>query len=319
MHNIEITHNKTISSMRQYFRYSDSPFIQAVCREDDNLSPLNLGGELEPNQGVTPEQVTQEWHSKALHGRYPGSLEKSNVDKKESLTYLRAGYLFPETEGRLVAIQDQVIPTRAYIKNITGRNILTDKCRRCSQATESVQHVTSSCPILAPTDYTERHNAMAKVYHQAIAAKAGLINKIRKPFEYRPCRVLENDNYRLYWDTTVETNRPIPHNRPDLMLINKKERQVIIMDVSVLADDNISRAFTEKISKYQELAFEIKSTQNLRTAIFHPLIISTNGLVEQHLKEITLSLGLEKEIISTAQKEVILGTTRIVRKFLATC
>ncbi|XP_045482183.1 uncharacterized protein LOC123686213 [Harmonia axyridis] len=32
-----------------------------------------------------------------------------------------AGYLFPETEGRLTAIQDQVVATRAYLKNIIGK------------------------------------------------------------------------------------------------------------------------------------------------------------------------------------------------------
>lgn len=313
--NLEIVHNNTVSNMRDYLLSKRSPFIQAICQEDENLSPLNLAGQLDPPRS-TLEQLSQEWRGKALHGRYPGSLGKSEINKRESLTYLRAGYLFPETEGRMVAIQDQVIPTRSYIKNITGRNIPTDKCRKCLQATESVQHITSSCPILAPTDYTQRHNAMARVYHQAIAKRCGLIRNLKKPFEYHPIGVLENDNFKLYWDTFIHTDRPIKHNRPDIMLFNKKERTVEIVDITIPADDNVYKAYVEKTTKYHDLAFEVKTIYNLKSTAILPLIISTNGLVEKHLVENTVKLKLDVDLISTAQREVILANVRIVRKFL---
>ncbi|XP_045480892.1 uncharacterized protein LOC123685281 [Harmonia axyridis] len=313
--NLEIVHNNTVSNMRDYLLSKRSPFIQAICQEDENLSPLNLAGQLDPPRS-TLEQLSQEWRGKALHGRYPGSLGKSEINKRESLTYLRAGYLFPETEGRMVAIQDQVIPTRSYIENMTGRNIPTDKCRKCLQATESVQHITSSCPILAPTDYTQRHNAMARVYHPAIAKRCGLIRNLKKPFEYHPIGVLENDNFKLYWDTFIHTDRPIKHNRPDIMLFNKKERTVEIVDITIPADDNVYKAYVEKTTKYHDLAFEVKTIYNLKSTAILPLIISTNGLVEKHLVENTVKLKLDVDLISTAQRKVILANVRIVRKFL---
>lgn len=224
--------------------------------------------------------------------------------------------MFPETEGRTIAIQDQVVPTRSYIKNITGRNILTDRCRKCSQAIESIQHVTSSCSVLAPTDYTQRHNEMAKVYHQAIAKKYGLIKRTLRPFEYQPSSVLENESYKLYWDTFITTDRPVKHNRPDILLHNKKEKTVVIMDVAIPADDNLSKTFIEKLTKYHDLAFELKTIYNLKSTTILPLVMSTNGLVEKHLVENTQRLELDEEVISAAQKEVILANTRLVRKFL---
>ncbi|XP_044748928.1 uncharacterized protein LOC123309723 [Coccinella septempunctata] len=315
LQNLEIVHDRTVRSMREYFQKKNSPFHRAVCQEDNNLSPLNLAGHLEPAR-LTTEMLIQEWHSKALHGRYPGCLKNNQVKKKESLTYLTAGYLFPETEGRLIAIQDQVVPTRSYIKNITGRNIPTDKCRKCSQVTESIQHVTSSCSVLAPVDYMQRHNAMAKVYHQAIAKKYGLITKTVKPFEYCPNNILENEGYKLYWDNFITTDRPIQHNRPDILLFKKKERTIEILDVAIPADDNIQKAFVEKLTKYHDLAFEMKTMYGLKSTSIVPLVMSTNGLVETHLVDNTLNLGLDKELVSTAQKEVILANTKIVRKFL---
>ncbi|XP_045477917.1 uncharacterized protein LOC123683063 [Harmonia axyridis] len=225
LQNILITHNKIVSQMRDYFRSRNLPLFKIVCQADE-YSALQLAKSSVNLRGQSLEQLSEEWHSKALHGRYPGNLKSDNIIKNESLTYLKAGYLHPETEGRLIAIQDQ-----------------------------------------------------------------------------------------LYWDTAMVTDRSIAHNRPDIVLFNKTEKSVQIIDVSVPADDNITKAYTEKVSKYHDLAFELK-IYGLRKTSIVPLIISVNGLVEAHMLENTKRLQLDTYLISQAQKQVILGTTRIVRKFL---
>lgn len=157
---------------------------------------------------------------------------------------------------------------------------------------------------------------MAKVYHQAIAIKCDLIKKMSKPFEYHPSNILENETHKLYWDTFITTDRPVKHNRPDILLLNKKEKSLSILDVTIPADDNMTKAFVEKLTKYHDLAFEMKTIYGLKSTAILPLVMSTNGLVEKHLLENTLRLGLDRELVSTAQKEVILANTRLVRKFL---
>ncbi|XP_045480887.1 uncharacterized protein LOC123685276 [Harmonia axyridis] len=316
LQSLEIIPNNVVKDLRGYFQTKNSPLFKVICQEDENITALNLSDRRNPTEAPTIGTLTERWHGMTLHGRYPEALKNNNVNKEQSLEYITAGYLYPETEGRLVAIQDQVVPTRAYIKNITKRYLPSNKCRKCSQGLETIQHVTSSCSILAPKEYTDRHNAMAKVYHQAIAIRTGLILTSRKPYEYVPKAVMENENYRLYWDTLMETDRPVAHNRPDIVIFDKVKKGANIIDVTVPADDSISRAYTEKITKYEDLAFEQKEIYDLRKVYIIPLIITTNGLVETHLGENTALLGLDQDIISTAQKEVVLWTTRIVRKFL---
>ncbi|XP_044766186.1 uncharacterized protein LOC123322308 [Coccinella septempunctata] len=316
LQNIEITHHTTISEMRRYFHAKTNSFIRTICRIDEHVTPLNLAAHTQQAQQATMSGFAEEWHGKALHGRYPTALKRENVDRERSVTYLKAGYLFPETEGRLAAIQDQVVPTRAYLKNIAKKNMITDKCRKCSHATETIQHVMSSCPILAPREYTDRHNAMAKVYHQELALKYGLIRKPKKVHKYAPKELLQNDEVKLYWDFPLVTDRPIPHNRPDIVIFEKTGRKVTIVDITIPADDNAERAYTEKISKYHDLAFELKRTHKLTYTAILPLIITTNGLVEKHLAENTRRLRLDERLISDAQREVILWTTRILRGFL---
>ncbi|XP_045460409.1 uncharacterized protein LOC123670874 [Harmonia axyridis] len=316
MQNIETIHHKIVKDMREYFKSKHLPFYKARSREDQGITALNLASEHHPAEPPTIEELCEDWHGRALHGRYPTVLNNRDIDTERSLSYLKAGYLFPETEGRLSAIQDQVVPTRAYQKNITGRNLPSDKCRKCSQAPETIQHVTSSCPALAPREYTDRHNAMAKVFHQAIALKYGLLKTERKIHEYLPKQVQENDAVKVYWDHPLITDRPIAHNRPDIVILEKMENRATIVDITVPADDNAEKAYTEKIIKYHDLAFELKELYRLTHITILPLVITTNGLVEMHLTGNTAKLGLHEDLIEKAQKEVILWTTRIVRSFL---
>ncbi|XP_045483794.1 uncharacterized protein LOC123689040 [Harmonia axyridis] len=315
LQNILMTHYKMVLDMRKYFQSKNSPFFRALCQADESTA-LRLAKPSIHLEETSVEQLSEEWNGRALHGRYPGNLNSDIILKTESLTYLTAGYLFPETEGRLVAIQDQVVPTRAYIKHLTGQDILTDLCRRCSKSLETIQHITSSCPNLAPREYMERHNAVAKIYHMEITRETGLSLDSRSIYEYEPRRMLENEEYKLYWDTTIITDRAIPHNRPDLVLFNKIEKSVQIIDVAVPADENIGRSYSEKLTKYHDLAFAVKEKYGLKKTSILPLIISVNGLVEQHMIENTRRLKLDSSPISRAQKEVVLATTRAVRKFL---
>jgi hypothetical protein len=70
-------------------------------------------------------------------------------------------------------------------------------CRRCGKELETIQHVTAACEQLASTEYAKRHDAVAKVIHQKLAAAAELIEDISPYYRYTPANVLENDNFKL--------------------------------------------------------------------------------------------------------------------------
>ncbi|XP_045477891.1 uncharacterized protein LOC123683040 [Harmonia axyridis] len=301
--NLESVHERDIISLRAYFLGDNSPFFSAIREADDRLSPLRLSESSHQDTRRPQEGLIEEWRSKALHGRYPGLLESRDVNKVESLTYLRAGYLFPETEGRLLAIQDQVMQTRMYLKHIAQQNIPTDRCRKCSQRPESIQHLTSSCPILAPKDYLGRHNSMAKIYHQQMALKLGLIQDELQQHLYVPKALLQNATYNMYWDGTLVTDRAVAHNRPDITLFDKVRKTCLLIEFTIPADDNITRAYSEKVTKYTDLAFQLRKMYALESVSVLPMIISVNGMVERHLIENTQRLCLDKDIISASQKQ----------------
>ena len=56
---------------------------------------------------------------------------------------------------------------------------------------------------------------------------------------YRAEKVLENDDVKLLWDFHVQSDHVIEHCRPDLLLVKKKSKEAIIIDLAVPGDTYI--------------------------------------------------------------------------------
>ncbi|CAH3188416.1 unnamed protein product [Porites evermanni] len=131
----------------------------------------------------------EKWKNKALHGQYPKILEKPHVDTVTTNKWLSSN-LKGETEGLLVAAQDQAINTRNYQKVICGQQV-ESKCRLCSQHEETVDHIVSGCEVLAKTEYISRHNNAAAYLHWSIC-KDHDIEITDKWYEHEPETVIHN-------------------------------------------------------------------------------------------------------------------------------
>ena len=68
---------------------------------------------------------------------------------------------------------------------------------------------------------------------------------------------MESENFKILWDFTVQCDRKIEARRADIVLIDKKEREVVIIDVAIPGDDGVKDRELEKLEKYQLLKDEI--------------------------------------------------------------
>ena len=75
---------------------------------------------------------------------------------------------------------------------------------------------------LAPTDYVKRHDGLAKIIHQKLAEPAELIDSKSPHYKYTPANVLQNENFKLYWNRSILTDKTIPFNRLNITFMNKK-------------------------------------------------------------------------------------------------
>jgi hypothetical protein len=82
---------------------------------------------------------------------------------------------------------------------------IIDKCRICGTEGETIEHIISSCTVLAQSEYKKRHDIFAKIIHMNLAVKFNLLKNTQPHCSYTPESCLENDNYKLYFDRAVLT------------------------------------------------------------------------------------------------------------------
>ncbi|KAJ0176683.1 hypothetical protein K1T71_007862 [Dendrolimus kikuchii] len=314
-------HNKQITTLRNYFygKAEHSSLHKGVVELDVKLTPLNLQNTQQQQNEILVDNKTKikQWAEKSLHGRHQSDLSLSHVDAEKSNQWLKRGELFPETEGFMIAIQDQVIATRNYKKYILkDKNQQTDLCRRCNSASETIQHITGACASLVQNDYKHRHDQVASILHQHLCHHYKFIKKKIPYYKYKPETIVENKNYKIYWDRTIITDKTVHFNRPDITLHDKNNSTVYIIDIAIPNTHNIQTTTSEKLNKYQELAIEIKNLWKVNAVYIIPIIISTTGVIPKVITQNLEILHAPPHTLTLIQKATILNTCRITRKFL---
>jgi hypothetical protein len=112
--------------------------------------------------------------------RYFKELEQPEINIQASHAWLKKSNIHPETEGFIVAIQD----TRNYKKHICGLQSIIDKCRICGTEGETIEHIISSCTVLARSEYKKRHDIFAKIIHMNLGVKFNLLKNTQPHYSY---------------------------------------------------------------------------------------------------------------------------------------
>ena len=168
--------------------------------------------------------------------------------------------------------------------------------------------------MLTATAYTHRHNQVAKIIHLKLALQHKLLTTNTPYYEYNPSAVLENEDCKLYWDRSVITDRTILANRPDIILVLKRQKHTFLIDIAVPNTHNLQQSYGEKLDKYGELAEEIKKMWQQEEISILPIVISTTGVVPKTLPRNLQQLNIHPHTTTKIQKSVLLNTCNTVRK-----
>ena len=160
---------------------------------------------------------------------------------------------------------------------------------------ETVTHVVSGCGKLAQTEYKGRHDNVARYIHWQLCGKCGL-ERANNWYEQKPERVVESENSKILWDFTIQCDRKIEARRPDIVFIDKKEREVVIIDVAIPGDDRVKDKELEKVEKYQLLKDEIAKVWRMRKVIVIPVVIGALGAVSVNFKEYMKQIGMNAHL-----------------------
>ena len=83
-------------------------------------------------------------------------------------------------------------------------------------------------------------------------------------WEHEPESVLENEDYKILWDLSIQTDHVIEAQRPDLVVVDKKEIICKIIDFAVRRDSRIEEKEKDEDRKISRLGKELQKIWNVK-------------------------------------------------------
>ena len=123
-------------------------------------------------------------------------------------------------ESLIVAAQNQSIRTN-LVKAKTDKSQGDSLCRVCRKVDESIDHIVSGCSKLTQNEYKRRHENLGNKVHWKLPRMSNF-EAGDKWYEHELESDLENEDYKIFWDFSIQTDHVIEAQTPDLVVVDKK-------------------------------------------------------------------------------------------------
>ena len=120
-----------------------------------------------------------------------------------------------------MAVQDQALRINSIKRKIDKQSV-SPLCRWSGEREKTVSHVVAECKILAQKQHRLwRYDKVGVIVHSVMCKRYGF-SHAAKWYEHTPEKVLENDNVNILCDFSVQTNRKLEQNKPDILIVDKQ-------------------------------------------------------------------------------------------------
>jgi len=171
---LEAAHAVEITKLVEYVDRKEDPLIQVVRTHQHNTDSAVLQTtrciktevqrETRKMKDSIAEKTKVRWQGKRMHGQLQRNVDEKLVDIEQSYRWLKSGDIKGEIESTIVAAQDQAISTN-YFKNKILKEETESKYRLCKQHDETIDHLTSGCPILSKNEYLMSYDKVCTHLH----------------------------------------------------------------------------------------------------------------------------------------------------------
>ena len=96
------------------------------------------------------------------------------------------------------------------------------------------------------------------------------------------------------WNFSIQTDHVIEARRPDLLVVDKKERNCKIIDFAVPGDSRTEEKEKDKIEKDQELGRDLQKTWNVKVKII-PFVVGSLGAIPKQFGNRLKQIGTSSE------------------------
>ncbi|EQB61450.1 hypothetical protein NAPIS_ORF00970 [Vairimorpha apis BRL 01] len=279
--------------------------------EEDNKSHLSqivgyLGTKYKLTGIVTPKMLVEAQHGmlnneikkRTNHGKLFKARDHELVSIRDFSTWLMKGNNQARSEATYCFLQDRNI--------FCGQE---GQCPHCRSHRKTVDHLATKCDRMLGFDYMRRHNEVVRCIHLLLCKKYGFkkTNKIRS---YSLQEVMSNDNAEIRVDTRISTDIKINHNKPDIFVLDKKNKEILIVEVGITNQDLLTIVENEKLRKYDILANELGLIYKSKTKIIL-YVMTWDGVVTTYHKRYIKELGIQPSLEAYIQSVVLRKRLRV--------
>ena len=156
------------------------------------------------------------------------------------------------------------------------------QCKICRHPSETVSHILNGCTKFKDM-YMKRHNRVLDFVHAKVAAAAPASHTVLKD------KVLKQSVFcEQHTDQTFHT----AHTRPDITIIDKTNKRVTLVEVSIPFDGFIDQCYQSKFDKYLPLCLEINQLGYRSDCIV--LVIGSLGNVHTRFISGLMKVGVSR-------------------------
>ena len=254
-------------------------------------------GEMNLNilEAAQKKHLYGEIKAKTRHEKLYRAASNNIVDMENSALWLTHGNIRAQDEAYLCYLQD---------RNMFGGD--PGICQHCKERTKSVDHLATQCNRMLGYDYTRRHNEVVKCIHLLLCNKYG-IKRSKRLRNHSVQEINANSDVEIRVDTTVVTSTKQSANRPDIVIHDKRRKEITLIEVGITSQDLLQTVENEKSRKYDLLAKEMGAIHNCKTKII-PYVMTWDGIVTKFHQKYSKEIGLTAKIEAYIQYIVLKKT-----------
>lgn len=211
----------------------------------------------------------------------------------------------PQRISFLLCSSYDQLPTPA---NLERWNQTSDsRCGEC-QAKGTLRHILSNCPMSLGR-YTWRHNQVLKVFCKYVTEKCEYANAggENKDKIVRKKGLGNSAEWKVRCDLTDQLSMPqhivITNQRPDLIIWSDIEKTIILMELTVPWEENLSYAHERKLSRYDDLVAQCQA-RGWNCELF-AVEVGCRGFSAQSALKFLTRVGLSGRELKQATKSIV--------------
>ncbi|KAI4290998.1 hypothetical protein PAPHI01_0272 [Pancytospora philotis] len=179
-------------------------------------------------------------------------------------------------------------------------------CPHCRSRHKTVDHLATQCDRMLYHDYMRRHNEVVRCIHLCLCRKYGL-KALPRMRTHAVQEVVANENVEIRVDMRINTGIKIQANRPDILVHDKKRKEIILIEVGITGQDRLHTVETEKARKYDVLANKLKQEMQCKTKTIS-YVMTWDGVVTKYHRKYSKEIGITDSIEAYIQMIVLKKT-----------